>query len=140
AGPAADADLRDDGEDYVLAGDERPLLARELDPDRRRDGLPEAAGGEAGGDVRRAEAGAESAERPVRARVRVAAGDDGAGDDPALLDEHGMLDAAAPLGVERDALPLAPVGEELLELGRARVLGGDEVVGDDDDLRRVEDA
>ena len=33
---AADAELADDGEDQILAGDEAPLLAGELDPDRRR--------------------------------------------------------------------------------------------------------
>ena len=71
-----------------LPGDEAPLLARELDPDRARHRLPEAARRQAGGDVGRAEAGAERAERAVRARVRVAAGDHRARHDPAVLDEH----------------------------------------------------
>ena len=117
-----------------------PLLARELDPDRARHRLPEHAGRQARGDVGRAEPGAEGAERPVGARVRVAAGDHRAGDDPALLDEDGVLDAPAALLVVGDALRVGPVAEQLLQLGRARVLGGDEVVGDDDDLGRVEHA
>ena len=99
--PPRDADLRDHGEDDVLAGDEAALLAGDVDLDRPRHGLPELAEGEAGGDVGRAEAGAERAERAVRARVRVAAGDDAARDDPALLDEDGVLDAAPALVVER---------------------------------------
>ena len=101
---ARDADLGDHGQDQVLAGDEAPLAARELDPDRARHGLPERARRQAGGDVGRAEPGAEGAERPVGARVRVAAGDHRAGDDPALLDEHGVLDPAAALLVVGDAL------------------------------------
>ena len=82
----------------------RPLLARELDQDRARHGLPERAGRQAGGDVGRAEPGAERAERAVRARVRVAARDHRAGHDPALLDEDRVLDAAATLLVVGDAL------------------------------------
>ena len=64
---------------------------------------------EAGGDVGRAEPGAEGAERAVRAGVRVAAGDHRARDDPALLDEHGVLDPAAALVVVGDALRVGPL-------------------------------
>ena len=101
---AGDADVGDHRQDQVLAGDVAPLAARELDPDRARHGLPERARRETGGDVGRAEPGAEGAERPVGARVRVAAGDHRSGDDPALFDEDGVLDAAAPLLVVGDAL------------------------------------
>ena len=137
--PPGDADLVDDGEDHVLAARERPEPAAQLDLDRRRHGLPEPAVREARRDVGRAEARAEGAERAVRAGVRVAAGDHRAREHPAVLDEDGVLDPAAALVVEHDALLVAPVLQPLLEAGRADVLGGDEVVGDDDDLRRVED-
>ncbi len=136
---AADPDLGDHSKDQVLARDERPLLAAELDLDRARHGLPELARRQARGDVGRAEAGSEGAERAVRAGVRVAAGDHGAGDDPALLDEHRVFDPAPPLTVVGDALSRRPLRQQLLELGRPGVLRRNEVIGDDHDLRRVED-
>src|SRR5207237_3753918 len=68
---AGGTELGDDGEDDVLPGHEGAGLTRDLDLDRPRDGLPEAAGGEAGGDVRGAEAGTERPQGPKRAGVRV---------------------------------------------------------------------
>ena len=85
------------------------------------------------------EPGAERPECPVRARVRVAAGDHRARHDPALLAQERVLDAAAALAVERHALSVRPVLEALLQLGRARVLRGHEVVGDHHHAVRVED-
>ena len=136
---AADAELRDHGQDQVLACHERLFLAGELDLDRAGDRLPELTRREAGRDVGRAEAGAEGAECPVRARVRVAARDHRARHDPPLLDEHRVLDPAAALRVVGDALPLGPLGELLLELGRALVLRGREVVGNDHHPGGIED-
>ena len=101
--------------------------------------LPELAEREAVRDVGRAEARPERAERAVRAGVRVAARDDRAGDDPALLAEQRVLDPAAPLVVERHALRARPLLQPPLQLRRARVLRGHEVIGDHHDLRRVED-
>ena len=65
---------------------------------------------------------------------------DRAGHDPALLAEERVLDAAAALAVERDALLLRPPLQARLQLGRPHVLRGHEVVGDHDDRGRVEDA
>ena len=73
------------------------------------------------------------------ARVRVAPRDHRARKHPAVLDEHSVLDPAPTLVVEHHALRVAPVLQPPLEPRRADVLGGHEVVGDDDDLRRVED-
>ena len=136
---APDAELGDHGQDQVLTGDERLLLARELDLDRSGHGLPELARRETGGHVGRAEARAEGAERAVGAGMRVAARDHRARHDPALLDEHRVLDAAAALRVVGDALPFGPLGEQLLELGRALVLRGREVVGNDHHPGGIED-
>ena len=61
------------GEDQVLPCRLRPGLPHELDPDRLRHPHPDLAEREGGGDVGRAEAEAERTERPVRARMGVAA-------------------------------------------------------------------
>ena len=66
---------REHGEDHVLARDEAPGTAAELDLDRLGHRLPERAEREARGDVRRAEPRPERAERAVGAGVRVAARD-----------------------------------------------------------------
>ena len=52
------------------------------------------------------------------------------GQDPALLAEQRVLDPASSLVVEGHALRVRPLLEPPLELGRARVLGGREVVRD----------
>ena len=101
---AADTDLPDDRKDQVLARHEGTEPAGELDLDGRRNRLPELAEGEAGGDVGRAEAAAEGAERAVGAGVGVATGDDRAGNDPSLLAQERVLDPAAALGEERHPL------------------------------------
>ena len=68
------------------------------------------------------------------ARVRVAADDDVAGDNPTVLHHHGMLDPAASLPVEGDALFVRPLLEHPLKLGRLRILGRHEVVGHHDNF------
>ena len=105
---AADADLREHREDHVLTRHVLPRTAVDLHGDRLRHLLPERAERETGRDVRRAEPGAERSESAVGAGVRVAARDHRAGRDPALLAEERVLDAAATLTVERDALLARP--------------------------------
>ena len=138
--PAADTDLRENGEDHVLARDEATRTASELDLDRRWHRLPERAKRKARGDVRRPEPRPERAEGAIRAGVGVAAGDDRPGHDPTLLAEERVLDAAAALAVVGDALLLRPSLQACLELGRLHVLRRHEVVGDHDDPGGVEHA
>ena len=57
---------------------------------------------------------------------------------PSLPRRGGVLDAAAALVVERDALLLRPPLQPRLELGRLHVLRGHEVVRDHHDARGVE--
>src|SRR4029079_6436480 len=104
----ADPDLADHGEDHVLSRHEGPRFAGELDLDRVREGLPDRAEREAGGDVGGPEPRPERAERAVGARVRVAARNHGAGHDPPFLAEQRVLDATATLAVERDTLLVRP--------------------------------
>ena len=123
AGPAADPDPGDEGEDDVLRADTRGQPA--LDPDLvgLRVALEEGLGGEDHLDLAGPDPERERPERPVGARVRVAAHDrhPGLGQPELRADDvddalGGVADA-----VERDP-ELGAVGLELVDLGERHLV------------------
>ncbi len=140
-GRAVDAELADGPQHDVLGVDHRTGLAAIHELDRRGDFQPDLSEHERRGDVGRAHAGRERAEGAVGARVRIAADDELAGSDQALFGKHDVLDAAA-ADVEEvlDVLLGRKIFHQLRQLGRLRVLRRNEVIGDERDLPRIEDA
>ena len=148
AGPAADADPGDQGEDDVLGAD--PGRQPAVDPDlvRLRSALEQALGGEDHLDLARPDPEGERAERTVGRRVRVAADDRHARLGQAQLGTDDVDDALVRRAeaVERDAELAAVVGQ-LLDLRgghgvgdrQAPVVGRDRVVGRRHGLARSAD-
>ena len=120
AGPAADPDPGDQREDDVLGADARGEPPVDADLVRLRVALEEGLGGEDHLDLARPDPERERPERPVRARVRVAAHDRHAGLGQAELGADDVDDALPRVAdaVERDP-ELGAVGLELVDLGGA---------------------
>ena len=122
------ADLGDDLQDHVLAHDPAARLAGVDDPEGLGDPQPDLAGGEHPREVRRAHAGREAAERPVRAGVGVGADDHVTGGDEPVLGQQDVLDARTADLVEVGDLLLAGEGPHPHpERCRGDVLGRHEV-------------
>ena len=100
---------------------------------------PGLAGCHAGGHIRGADAGGESAQGTVGAGVAVRADDAVTGGDHTLLGKQSVLDAHFAYVVEMaDAVGTGKLAALLALLGGLDVLVGDEVVEDDGDFILVE--
>jgi len=136
-----DPHLADRAEDQILAPhppSQRPPVD---EPDGVRHPQPHLPGRHRRGEIGAPDPCREGAERPVGAGVAVCADHEVAGDDDPLLGEEGVLDpGAAHVEVVREPLFPGELPEELRMLGRLDVLVGGEMVGHEDDARRVEDA
>ena len=149
AGPAADADPRDQREDDVLGADAGGEPAVDPDLVGLRVALEERLGREDHLDLARPDPERERPERAVRARVRVAAHDRHPRLGQPELRADDVDDALCRVAdaVERDA-ELRAVGLELVDLGerhrveerQAAVGGRDRVIRGGDRLARPADA
>ena len=137
-GPAADPDPRDQGEDDVLGADTGRQPAVDPDLVGLRVALEQGLGGEDHLDLARPDPEGERTERPVRARVRIAAHDRHPGLGQSHLRPDDVDDALGRVAdaVHRDP-ELGAVGLELVDLGerhrvderQAAIRGRDRVVG-----------
>ena len=140
-GRAVDTEFADRSQHDVFRVDHRTEFALVDDLDRRRHLEPDLTEHERRGDVGRSHAGREGAESAVRARVRVAADDQLARRDQSLLGQYDVLDAAATDVEEvRDLLLDREVFHEFGKFRGLRVLRRNEVIFDQRDALRVEDA
>src|SRR4029077_16613609 len=114
---AVGPDLADDAHDRVLHRDAAAQRAGELDADRLRHAEPGPAEAECHGDVRRAHARAERADRAVRVAVRVAADDHGPGLAVPLLDHDLVAHALARVVEGLDPLGPHPLAEHAMRIG-----------------------
>ena len=137
---AGNADLTDQVQDDVLAGDRRWQLTGELDLDGGGHLEPRHALGHAGGHIGGADAGGERAHRAVGAGVAVGADDAVARGHDALFGQQRVLNAHLADIVEVEDVVLVCELAALLGLGRALdVLVGDKVVEHDVDAGLVKD-
>jgi len=135
---AVDADHADRVQHQVLADDVAAGTTVIHELDRLGHAQPDAAPGHGGGEVGGADAGAEGGDGAVGAGVRVGADDEVAGGDQAHVGEDHVLDpGSAGLEEVRDAVLARELAHLLHLTGRLDVLVGREVVGHEDDARRV---